>query len=110
MIFEPTGPYVASLAYLVLFGSVFAFLAYLTLLRRVGAGPAGYTAAVIPAIAMVTSTVFEGYRWTALALGGMALVVAGNVLVMRRPRAVPPPPAPAASPAASSAAPSPPRP
>ncbi len=100
--FEPTGPYVASLAYLVLFGSVFAFLAYLTLLRRVGAGPAGYTAAVIPAIAMITSTVFEGYRWTALALGGMALVVAGNVLVMRRPRAVPLPPAPAASSATSS--------
>jgi drug/metabolite transporter (DMT)-like permease len=85
--FEATRAYVASLAYLVLFGSVFAFLAYLTLLRRVGAGPAGYTAAVIPAIAMITSTVFEAYRWTPLALFGMALVVAGNVLVMRRPRA-----------------------
>lgn len=84
--FERTVAYAASLAYLVLLGSVVAFLSYLTLLRRVGAGVAGYTAAVIPVVAMLTSTVFEGYRWTGLALAGMALVVAGNVLVMRRPR------------------------
>ncbi|HEX9049179.1 MAG TPA: EamA family transporter [Anaeromyxobacter sp.] len=99
--FEATWPYVASLGYLVLFGSVFAFLAYLTLLRRVGAGPAGYTSAVIPAVAMLTSTVFEGYRWTAVALSGMALVVAGNLLVMRSPRAgaaAPPTPASSAAP------------
>ncbi|HET8540245.1 MAG TPA: EamA family transporter [Anaeromyxobacter sp.] len=83
--FEATAAYVSSLAYLVLFGSVIAFLSYLTLLRRVGAGPAGYSAAVIPVVAMVTSTLFEGYRWTALALAGMALVVLGNVLVMGRP-------------------------
>ncbi len=100
--FEATWPYVASLAYLVLLGSVVAFLAYLTLLRRVGAGPAGYTAAVIPVVAMLTSTLFEGYRWTPVALLGMALVVAGNVLVLRRPRAAP---APAAIPASSASLP-----
>jgi drug/metabolite transporter (DMT)-like permease len=87
--FEPTFAYAASLAYLVLLGSVVAFLAYLTLLRRVGAGPAGYTSAVIPAAAMLTSTAFEDYRWTALAVAGIALVVTGNVLVLRRPRAAP---------------------
>jgi drug/metabolite transporter (DMT)-like permease len=81
--FDASLPYVASLAYLSLFGSVFAFIAYLTLLRRVGSGPAGYTAAVIPVLAMVTSTVFEGYRWTALALAGMGLVLIGNVMVLR---------------------------
>lgn len=81
--FERTLPYVASLAYLALFGSVVAFVAYLTLIRRAGAGPAGYTSAVIPVVAMATSTLFEGYRWTALALAGMALVVVGNVLVLR---------------------------
>lgn len=81
--FDPSPSYVASLAYLAVFGSVFAFIAYLTLLRRVGSGPAGYVAAVIPVLAMVTSTVFEGYRWTPLALAGMALVLAGNVMVLR---------------------------
>lgn len=84
--FDPSPPYVASLLYLALLGSVVAFLAYLTLLSRIGAGRAGYISAVIPVLAMVTSTLFEGYRWSALALAGMALVVAGNVLVLRGKR------------------------
>jgi drug/metabolite transporter (DMT)-like permease len=79
-----TVPYLASLAYLALFGSVFAFISYLTLLRRIGAGRSGYTAVVIPVLAMATSTVFEGYRWSAAALAGMLLVLAGNVLMLRR--------------------------
>jgi drug/metabolite transporter (DMT)-like permease len=91
--FDARPPYVASLLYLAVFGSVFAFVAYLTLLRRIGAGRSGYTAAVIPVLAMIASTIFEGYRWSAPALGGMALVVAGNVLVLRgRARVAPAPP------------------
>ncbi len=77
-------PYLASLAYLAVFGSVFAFVTYLTLLRRIGAGRAGYTSVVIPVLAMATSTVFEGYRWTPAALAGMVLVLAGNVLILWR--------------------------
>jgi drug/metabolite transporter (DMT)-like permease len=49
----------------------------------VGAGRAGYTAAVVPVLAMAISTLFEGYRWTGAAVAGMALVAAGNVLVLR---------------------------
>jgi drug/metabolite transporter (DMT)-like permease len=82
--FQATVPYLASLAYLALFGSVFAFISYLTLLRRIGAGRSGYTAVVIPVLAMATSTVFEGYRWSASALAGMVLVLTGNVLILRR--------------------------
>jgi drug/metabolite transporter (DMT)-like permease len=81
--FDASIPYVASLLYLAVFGSVFAFVAYLTLIRRIGAGRSGYTAAAIPVLAMITSTAFEGYRWTAPALAGMVLVLAGNVLVLR---------------------------
>jgi drug/metabolite transporter (DMT)-like permease len=81
--FDASLAYIASLLYLALFGSVFAFLAYLTLLRRIGAGRAGYTAVVIPVLAMAMSTMFEGYRWSPLALVGMMLVLAGNVLVLR---------------------------
>jgi drug/metabolite transporter (DMT)-like permease len=81
--FDPRPPYVLSLLYLALFGSVVAFVSYLTLLRRIGAGRSGYTAAVIPAVAMLASTAFEGYRWTGTALAGMALVLAGTVLVLR---------------------------
>lgn len=81
--FDPSFAYVASLAYLAVLGSVVAFVTYLTLLRRIGAGRAGYSAAVIPVLGMICSTLFEGYRWTAPALAGMALVVAGTVLVLR---------------------------
>ena len=81
--FDARWPYVLSLVYLALFGSVVAFVAYLTLLQRIGAGRAGYTAAVIPLVAMLASTLFEGYRWTAGAAAGMALVLAGTVLVLR---------------------------
>lgn len=85
--FDRALPYVASLAYLALFGSVFAFVSYLSLLRRVGAGRAGYTSVVIPVLAMATSTLFEGYRWSAGPFAGMALVLGGNVLILRRPGA-----------------------
>jgi len=82
--FDGSVPYLASLGYLALFGSVFAFIAYLTLLQRIGAGRAGYTAVVIPVLAMATSTVFEGYRWSDIGLLGMVLVLVGNVLMLRR--------------------------
>jgi drug/metabolite transporter (DMT)-like permease len=79
------GPgYVASLAYLAVFGSVAAFLAYLTLLKRAGPGPASYTGVVSPVVAMALSTLFEGYRWTVPGALGAALAVAGNVLVLRK--------------------------
>jgi drug/metabolite transporter (DMT)-like permease len=81
--FDVRPPYVLSLLYLVVLGSVVAFVSYLTLLRRIGAGRSGYTAAVIPVVAMLASTAFEGYRWTGTALAGTALVLAGTVLVLR---------------------------
>jgi drug/metabolite transporter (DMT)-like permease len=81
--FDARPPYVLSLLYLAIFGSIVAFVAYLTLLQRIGAGRAGYTAAVIPVVAMLASTLFEGYRWTAGGAAGLALVLAGTVLVLR---------------------------
>jgi drug/metabolite transporter (DMT)-like permease len=87
--FDVRAPYVASLAYLALAGSVVAFGAYLTLLSQVGAGPSSYVGVATPVIAMLLSTWFEGYRWSLPAVIGVALAFAGNVLVLRgaRPRA-----------------------
>ncbi len=82
--FDPSIRYLISLGYLALFGSVFAFITYLTLVKRIGAGRAGYTAVVIPVLAMAMSTLFETYRWSMAALAGMTLVLAGNLLVLRR--------------------------
>jgi drug/metabolite transporter (DMT)-like permease len=81
--FDPRPGYVLSLAYLSVFGSVVAFVAFLTLVKRIGAGRSGYTGAVIPVVAMAASTLFEGYRWSAASLAGMALVLGGTVFVLR---------------------------
>ena len=86
--FEWTVGYVASLAYLALFGSVFAFAAYLTLLARVGAAPSSFVSVATPVIALALSTVFEGYRWTWLAALGLALAVLGNWLALTGRREV----------------------
>jgi drug/metabolite transporter (DMT)-like permease len=75
--------YFGSLAYLALFGSVLAFIGYLTLIQRVGAGAAGYTSAVVPVLAMLASTVFEDYRWSRRTLLGMVLVLCGSIWVLR---------------------------
>ena len=84
--FDPRPPYVLSLLYLAVFGSIAAFGAYLTLLKRVGAAPSSFVGVATPVVAMLLSTLFEGYRWTWVAVLGVALAIAGNVLALR-PRA-----------------------
>lgn len=76
--------YVLSLLYLVLFGSVLAFAAFLTLLGRIGAARSGYIGVMVPIVALVISAAFEGFRWHALTWVGIAVSVAGNVIILRR--------------------------
>ena len=81
--FDPRPAYVISLLYLAVFGSIAAFGAYLTLLKRVGAAPSSFVGVATPVVAMLLSTLFEGYRWTWVAVLGVVLAVAGNVLALR---------------------------
>jgi drug/metabolite transporter (DMT)-like permease len=82
--FDVSWPYVASLIYLSLFGSALAFGAYLTLMRRIGADRASYTAVAIPVVALLLSTAFEHLRWQLETFLGIALCLGGNVLMLRR--------------------------
>lgn len=82
--FAPTLPYVLSLLYLTILGSIIAFAAYLTLLKRVGAARAGYIGVMVPIVALVVSAAFEGFRWHPLTWLGIAVSVAGNVIILRR--------------------------
>ncbi|SCY88733.1 DMT family transporter [Microvirga guangxiensis] len=86
-IIEPTMKYIGSLLYLSIGASVLAFMAYLTLLRRLGAARAGYTTVLFPIIALAVSTLLESYQWTALAGIGVVFALVGNVLVLRKPSA-----------------------
>ncbi|GAB3554193.1 EamA family transporter [Noviherbaspirillum agri] len=84
---EPTARYVGSLLYLAIPGSVIGFTAYLLLVGRMGPDRAAYCTVLFPVVALTISTIFEGYRWSALAFGGLACVLAGNLLAflpMRR--------------------------
>lgn len=83
-IIDLTPGYLLSLLYLSLFGSVFAFAAYLTLLGRIGADRAGYIAVLIPVVALLVSTLVESFHWQPASLAGLVLSLAGAVLVIRR--------------------------
>ena len=76
--------YLVSLGYLAVLGSVIAFWAYLTLIGRMGADRASYANLLVPLVALLISTLVEGYQWTLVGFAGLCLVLAGNWLVMRR--------------------------
>jgi drug/metabolite transporter (DMT)-like permease len=83
-VFDPSPLYVGGLLYLAVVASIFGFGCYLTLLGRIGADRAAYTSVVFPLVALGLSTVFEGFVWTELALAGVGLIVAGNVIVLAK--------------------------
>ncbi|MDX1576027.1 MAG: EamA family transporter [Kiloniellales bacterium] len=84
--FDPRFPYVGSLLYLAVFGSVVAFACYFALLARIGPERSAYATVLFPIVALTISTLFEGYQWSATALIGVPLILAGNLLVLARPR------------------------
>lgn len=82
-----TPTYILSLLFLAIVSSVIAFWSYLTLLGRIGAGRAGYATVMFPVIALLISTVFENYQFQPIAIVGLLLVMAGNVLVLGKSKA-----------------------
>lgn len=80
--FDWRAPYLVSLLYLAVFGSIVAFAAYLTLLTQLGSATGAYVSVVTPVVAMLLSSLFEGYRWTPVAALGGVLAVAGNWLAL----------------------------
>ena len=83
---EPTFTYLGSLLYLSVFGSVIAFVVYFTIARTQGYALASYISALTPPIAMLVSVLFENARFGWVALAGLALVLAGQVLLIRAPK------------------------
>lgn len=81
---DPSWSYVISLAYLALFGSVFAFGAYLTLVGRIGADKASYVSVLFPLVALALSTWVEGFAWRWTTTAGMVASILGNVIILRR--------------------------
>lgn len=78
-----SGSYWAGIVYLALIGSVVTFPLHYNLVREIGAGRTAYNSILTISVAMALSTLFEGYEWTWLTGGGMALAVVGMVLALR---------------------------
>ncbi|HYD73623.1 MAG TPA: EamA family transporter [Candidatus Binatia bacterium] len=85
-VYEPTWEYTLSLLHLTLNGSVIAFILYYGLARRRGYATASYISALAPPVAMIVSSLFEAKTWGLLALGGVALVLAGQWLLLKAKR------------------------
>jgi drug/metabolite transporter (DMT)-like permease len=81
--FDASIPYVASLFYLAIFGSIVAFTLYLKLVGDIGPDRAGYTTLVAPVIALIISSFFENYQWGIVAALGIVLLFAGNILALK---------------------------
>lgn len=74
--------YLASLAYLSIFGTVFAFASYFILLKEIGPEKASYVIVFFPVVAVIISTFFEGFIWHANTILGFILVLTGNIVVL----------------------------
>ncbi len=91
----PAAPhYWMGLFYLSVFGSVIAFIAYFTLINRIGSQKAVYVGVTSPVISVLLSIQLEHYRPGPLEFFGMLLCLASVVWAVRTP-------APAAKPAAA---------
>jgi drug/metabolite transporter (DMT)-like permease len=74
--------YLGPMLYLAVFGSVVAFGCYMLLIGRIGAEYAAYVMLLMPVIALVLSTLFEAYQWSASAICGVAVVLFGNLIIL----------------------------
>jgi len=73
-----------ALVYLAVAASVVSFACFLTLQERLGPGPSGAIGVMTPLLALTVSLVFEAYQPGLLTGIGVALAVAGNVLMLQR--------------------------
>lgn len=81
-VFDPRPAYLAGIAYLGIVGSALTFPLYSQLIRDWGPGPAAYNGVAVPVVAMVLSTLFEGYKWSLLAGAGAVLAMAGLLVAL----------------------------
>lgn len=74
--------YLGGVAFLGIMGTVVTFPLYVWLIRQLGAGRAAYNGVAVPIVAMLISTLLEGYRWSALSVTGAVLALAGMVIAL----------------------------
>ena len=84
LLFDDSFSYISSLLYLSIIGSVVAFYLYLKLLESIGSARAGYIGVIMPIIALIISTIFEGLQWTNNLIFGLPVLILGCVLILKQ--------------------------
>lgn len=82
-IFDTAVTYPVSLIYPALFGSIVAFTGYLKLRGEIGPDRSVYVTIITPVIALIISTIHEGYYWDVFAFLGLILLFTGNFPAIR---------------------------
>ena len=82
--FDLSLSYNLSLIYLSIFGSVFGFSLYLTLIKKIGSNDAAYVAIIMPLIALLVSTIFEDLIWNLNLVIGAIMIILGNILILKK--------------------------
>ncbi len=87
-VYEMRAAYWAGIVYLGVIGSVVTFPLYFSMIREIGPGKAAYTSVLVPVVAMILSTIFEGYIWTWLSAGGAVIAMIGLLVALqaRKPK------------------------
>lgn len=75
--------YWTSMFYLAIVGSV-AFICYMKLIQNIGPELAGYVVVIVPIVALLVSSLLEGYEGSVDDFLGLVCVIVGNILVMRK--------------------------
>jgi drug/metabolite transporter (DMT)-like permease len=82
-VFPASAAFWAGTAWLAFAGSVVTFPLYYGTVRAIGPGRAAYNGVLVIVVAMLISTLVEGYEWSALAIAGAVLGTLGMVLALR---------------------------
>ena len=81
----PNSPtYIWALIYLAIIGSVVGFSTYLMMVARIGSDRAAYTTVLFPVVALIMSTLFEGFEWHTTAFLGIAFTIMCNLVMFAR--------------------------
>lgn len=80
---DPRPEYWAATLWLGIAGSAVTFPLYLEVMRSIGPARAAYSSVLVPIVAMLFSTLFEGYRWSGIAVAGALLAAIGLVVALR---------------------------
>ena len=82
-VFPASTAFWAGTAWLAFAGSVVTFPLYYGIVRTIGAGRAAYNGVLVIFVAMLISTLIEGYEWSPLAIAGATLGTFGMIVALR---------------------------